>query len=164
MPRKHKPGPGETFLRSIPRPWPANCIDWPLSLNPVHGYGQVVFQRKKMYLHRAAALLYIGAPADPTLEVAHSCGNRKCCNPGHLRWATRASNHADKRRHGTMLQGDTHPNARLTAGKVMVARALASQMTHEQIARRFGVSRAAISLAIEHKTWKHVPELKEPDL
>lgn len=157
-------GPGQRFLAELVGPWPTGCVEWPYSRNPRSRYGQTMLDRRKMSAHRASALRHLGPQPSPLHEVAHSCGNRGCVNPGHLRWATRVENHADKHAHGTMVCGEAHTNARLTAGKVMVARVLAQRMTHQAIADRFGVSRAAISLAIERKTWKHLPDSTDKDI
>jgi predicted XRE-type DNA-binding protein len=154
----NKIGPGEAYLRSIEKPWPDACIQWPLSCNIVNGYGQLVFCGKKMSAHRASALLHHGPPDNPKLEVAHSCGNRRCCNPRHLRWATRAENFADKHAHGTAQIGEASNNAKLTTAQVIAAKSLAKSMSHKQIANLFGVSRPAISMAISGATWKHLRE------
>lgn len=38
-------------------------------------------------------------------EAAHSCGNKTCINPRHLRWADHASNMEDAKAHGTLRGG-----------------------------------------------------------
>lgn len=149
-------GAGERFIVSLVAPWPDVCIDWPFSRNIVSGYGQASVGKKKISSHRASAIHHIGPAPSASHEVAHSCGNRACCNPAHLRWATRSENHADKRAHGTALRGEKSLLSRLTESDVIAIRALAGSMTHEVIAKKFGMSRPAISLVIERRTWAHV--------
>lgn len=153
--RNTKPGPGEMFIRELTQPWPETCIMWPLSTNTVSGYGQVVFGRKKMPSHRASALT-TARPHPRNLRSPIPAKNRACCNPRHLSWKTRAANHADKWAHGTMPAGESHTKSKLTEAKVRHARQMAGSVTHDEIAAMFGVSRAAVSMAIERKTWAHV--------
>lgn len=151
-------GTAEYFITSLAVADTDDCIPWPFLVNPSHGYGQLSFRGRNTQAHRAVAITYHGSQPTPKHEVAHSCGNRLCCNPRHLRWATRHENSADKWTHGTMLAGEGHPRAKLTEAKVRHARQMAGVVTHDEIAAMFGVSRATVSLAIERKTWAHVSE------
>jgi hypothetical protein len=61
--------------------------------------------------HRVALAVYKGAPRageeaahDPTL-----CPHKDCCEPTHLRWATRLENEADKRHPSRLRLREVHP-------------------------------------------------------
>lgn len=45
--------------------------------------------------HRYAIEYSTGATIPEGMEAAHSCHNRRCCNPAHLRVATRSENMAE---------------------------------------------------------------------
>ena len=67
---------------------PDGCWVWLGSFN-THGYGQMMIgsrvdgSRTLATTHRLAYQLTKGI-INPTLELDHLCGNRKCCNPDHL--------------------------------------------------------------------------------
>jgi hypothetical protein len=92
-------------------------------------------------VHRLVALAWLGAPPSPLHEVAHNDGVKANTSPRNLRWATRAENHADMRRHGTLPLGERHGNARLSDDEVSRIRmARREGRKRSAIAAEFGVS------------------------
>lgn len=83
-------------------------------------------------------------------EAAHSCrgGSAGCLNPLHLRWATPRENMLDKHRDG-MMRG-----AKLTEAAVREIRR--SSAHPAALAEKFGVSRAAVYMVRNSKTWSHI--------
>ena len=59
------------------------------------GYANVVIRvdgrQRWLPAHRVVYVVRRG-PVDPTLELDHTCRNRKCCNPNHLEPVTSAEN------------------------------------------------------------------------
>lgn len=113
-----------------------------------HGYGQVRLSGKSVYAHRLAWALNNGA--DPTGKVVmHTCDNRKCVNPEHLRLGTQAENVADMdqkdRRRTVAYAGEGNGNSKLTASQVAEIRSLMGVETQVSLAKRFGVSQAHVS-------------------
>jgi hypothetical protein len=90
-------GEREAFLTSFQPPETDDCILWPFG-DCGHGYGSQVGELG--YPHQFVCSKFHG-PAPTEHEVAHGCGNRKCINPKHLRWALHVENEADKFIHGT---------------------------------------------------------------
>ena len=77
-----------------------NCINWPFAKNG-NGYGWAHYMGKRIGAHRLALVLKTGV--DPNgYDAAHSCHNRNCVNPLHLRWAGRSENALDRHLDGTM--------------------------------------------------------------
>src|SRR3546814_19306228 len=61
-------------------------------------------QRKNFEVHRLVCEAFHG-PAPDGQQAAHKDGVRTNCYASNLRWATPASNTADKYGHGTILRG-----------------------------------------------------------
>lgn len=132
-----------------------DCLPWPFGQRDA-GYGACTLDGQPMRASRAMCILaHGGAPKDKP-EAAHSCGNRICVNPRHLRWSTPAENTSDKWQHGTMLLGEQVNNAKLTEGDVREIRRLSGRLTQKALAERFGVSQPAIHSVVSGKTWRHV--------
>lgn len=115
------------------------------------GYGHMSGNRRahRVYYARAHGEIPDG------MCVCHKCDTPRCVNPDHLFLATSAENTADKMRKDRHIKGEEVKLAKLTDGKVREI--LASNEPCFILARRYGVSDAAISFVRLGKTWKHVP-------
>lgn len=80
-----------------------DCTIWPFTVNS-KGYGQLGVNRVSKSVHVLACTQAHG-PRPEGMQVAHSCGVKRCINPKHLRWASQAENEADKVLHGTDHRG-----------------------------------------------------------
>ena len=65
-----------------------------------HGYGSVYCYYEHRRAHRVAYEAYVG-PIPDGLEIDHLCNMRSCCNPSHLKAATRGANALGRRRNQT---------------------------------------------------------------
>jgi len=54
--------------------------------------------------HRMALVLTVGPAPRRGLHAAHSCHNRTCVNPAHLRWATQRENLKDSRGYSALAR------------------------------------------------------------
>jgi hypothetical protein len=130
------------------------CLDWPFGKFS-NGYGVVWFNGKNMGAHRVVCELAHGPPSGPghKQEAAHECGNKSCCNPRHLRWATPKENKADMIKHGTALRGAKHWASRLTVEDVKKIRAAFGSVPNKVLAARFNTSKENISMIGIGKSW-----------
>lgn len=107
--------------------------------------------------HRLSLMLAVGMPESPELQAAHSCRNRHCVAPAHLRWATAEENAADRKRDGTQNRtiGRMHGKAKLTPDQVREIRFTYTlgDVTQRQLADRFGVAQSAISNIVNKRRW-----------
>ena len=128
------------------------CVIWPFASDgyPIGSHPKV----KGHAAHRIICQLVYGPPPFEGAQAAHSCGNSLCVNPRHLRWASALENTHDKYAHGTMLFGEKVPSAKLTDERVRFIRN--SDICLRELSKMFGVSIAAVGLARQGKTWKHV--------
>lgn len=75
-----------------------------------NGYGFLCVEGKKVKAHRLAYRLERGRWPDRGRVIAHSCDNRLCVNPRHLRAATHSSNMRDaKKRKRLVAKGGKIP-------------------------------------------------------
>lgn len=125
-----------------------DCLIWPFGRTK-KGYGCAT----KIEAHRWVCFLSHGEPPAGKTDAAHSCGNRLCVNPKHLRWASRKENVADTLAHGTDNRGEKSPTSKLTADQVRQIRSLYGTMTVRELAAKFGVSGPTICNIQFRQTW-----------
>ena len=117
-----------------------------LKLN-VHGYPLAPLCRGEVkrwaLVHRLVLTAFVG-PCPAEQEGCHNDGDPTNAKLRNLRWDTRKANHADKRKHGTMLCGATHPSAIYDDRLVKRVIAAKGTATIDQLAARFGLSRTHI--------------------
>lgn len=149
-------GEPEKFVREIAAQYCGNdCLIWPYTKSR-YGYGELFLggrKGQKKSAHRLVCEIVHGLPSRRKMDAAHSCGNRACVNPRHLRWATRTENMADTLAHGTRIRGARNSHAKLTESDVREIRLLADTMTQPQLAARFGVGVGAISCIHQRRSW-----------
>lgn len=129
------------------------CFLWPFSKTR-DGYGQLRQKRRFKLAHREVCRIVHGDQPTPQHEVAHSCGNRGCINPRHLRWATHKENCDDKIGHGTKLLGEQCPCHKLTEAEVLEIRA--STLPQAKLAEIYGVSKHQVCRVKTRKSWKEL--------
>ncbi len=132
-----------------------------LKQSEYHGYWRIFLRspgiRETVFSHRLVAAAFIGKHPDG-MDVCHGDGDRKNNCVTNLRYGTRSDNvrdsilHKTHRSHG--LKGEEMQHAKLTEEKVREIKA--SNDSSCALARKFGVSRAAIRNIRSGRSWKHV--------
>lgn len=131
-----------------------DCLLWPFSTT--RGYGTVWNGVRTMPAHRYVCSLAHGSPPAAS-DCAHSCGNRLCCNPKHLRWATRAENEADKIKHGKDNRGQRHGLSKLTNEQVLAIKAKRrAGMKRKDLALEYNLKPATIYDITSGRRWQHL--------
>ena len=133
------------------------CWLWTGSYNC--GYGALFSGGKN---HRAHRMMYerMTGSIPEGMCVLHKCDTPPCVNPKHLFLGTRADNSKDAKQKGRSrgARGEAANNAKLTRRDVLCIRELLSKRQSQRaIARRFNVSRSAVSLISLRKTWGWLP-------
>jgi hypothetical protein len=102
--------------------------------------GQVTHRRT----HVLVAAAFLG-PRPHGQEVCHKNGDKQDCRAVNLRYGTPVSNTADKYEHGTHLQGEDCPWAKLAEGDVREIRRLRGQHTRDDLGLMFGISGSLVT-------------------
>lgn len=121
------------------------------------GYPRVIAKGKKRRVCRVLCEIMYGPPPSETHQAAHSCGNKWCVNPHHLRWATVKENHADKLLHGTIARGSRNGNAKLNEASVRaIKKMLGGGALLREVADEFDVSVTNVSDIKRGRIWSWV--------
>lgn len=138
-----------------------------------HQRGYVVYTLKNgnadrtVLAHRLVALTWIGQPPTPEHEVAHEDGTRTNNHYTNLSWKTPKANQADRKRHGTYVDGEAAYSAKLTDNDVADirrrysaggARYVGASVTMQALAEEYGVSIAQISRIVNVRQRYPKPE------
>jgi hypothetical protein len=144
--------------RAIAEATPDRCWEWPYGRAST-GYGHLSYDGKNMGAHRLVCILTHGDKGSG-LDAAHTCGNRGCINPHHLRFATRAENLGDCVAHGTRQRGEQIWSAKLTPDNVQTIRRMGAEgrLSMHQIGEQFDVSHSTISEILSGKRWEWLDE------
>lgn len=122
------------------------------------GYGAFGLAGKKRNTHRLSYEMHYGAI--PTgMDVMHSCDNRACVNPKHLKVGTRTQNMRQCVEHGRMnvVAGESHSKSKLTEAAVRFIREQSAKgVGRQELADLFGVDRKCIFKVATGKSWRHV--------
>lgn len=130
------------------------CWPWLGEMNPA-GYG--VFRsrlwetgkRSRKIAHRLVWELYIG-PIPGHLDLCHKCDNPACVNPSHHFIGTRKDNMQDAAAKARIIRGEASNLSRITNEQALEIRE--AKGFQREIAKKFGVSQALVSLIKSGKT------------
>ena len=108
-------------------------------------------------IHYLELLSFVG-PCPPGMQACHNDGIRGNNYIINLRWDTPTNNQRDRLKHGTHLQGEKNPNAKLSDEQVrFIKQSRHNGFSLSYLANLFAVSETLISGIARSKAWKHIP-------
>ena len=131
------------------------CILWPYAQNG-WGYGSLRSDGHNEGVHVLACEQAHG-PRPHGMDACHSCRNRHCFNPRHLRWGTPTENCADRIEDGTVNHGERNGRAKLTERKVLEIRSrfhLGASL--DDLATTYGVKPNTVYQIVVRRLWTHI--------
>ncbi|MEU8199394.1 HNH endonuclease [Microbispora amethystogenes] len=146
------------FWSKVDKRGPDDCWPWTGATNQ-HGYGVMRPEGRRsgptVKAHRVSLTL---AGIDPDgWCVLHSCDNRKCVNPAHLRLGTKADNTRDMLTKQRGLVGQRNGHAKLTDTQAAeIRRRRLAGERRDVLAAEFHVSGATITRIANGEGWRHV--------
>ena len=141
------------FLASVDRA--GSCWTW-TGKTDSDGYGVLY---KDYADFRAIRIAFeIAFDVSPgALFVCHRCDNPTCVRPDHLFLGTSQENTADRHAKGRSARGERIGAAKLTESSVLDIRASLRKGDRQvDIAKRYGVTQAAVSAIKLRHAWGHV--------
>lgn len=122
------------------------------------GYGQFGMNGTMRQAHRVSYELHHGQVPKGML-VLHSCDNKQCVNPSHLRAGTKSENlkeaYERNRRARPNFSGENNPRASITVADALHMRQLRLDgMSVTAIAKQFGVKRSLASDVVNGRSWR----------
>lgn len=141
----------------------ASCWLW-IGATREDGYGIISVNGRPTRAHRYSWTMHRGEIPNG-LHVLHRCDTPACVNPDHLFLGTNADNVADREAKGrgspppdVHHRGDDHPSSKLTEAIVREIRASYRPrvVTQAELAKRYGVSEAAVWAVLHGQNWRHV--------
>lgn len=114
-------------------------------------------KRRNCLVHRLVALAFLGDPPDGKPQVNHKNACKADNRIENLEWASPQDDGAHRVQMGLSRKGESHGLAKLSDESVReLRRRIHDGESSESLALELGVSKAAISLALNRLTWKHV--------
>lgn len=133
------------------------CWEWKASKRPL-GYGQFRYIGSKYKHAHWVAHELIKGPVPADKMVLHSCDNRGCVNPGHLRIGTAKDNRQDtilRNRHNA-AKGEQHHKSRLSLVAAKEIKKLLSEgVKPMDISRQFNIGHSSVYQIRDGVLWKH---------
>lgn len=128
------------------------CWEW--QLGKCKGYGVLKAGGRNVRAYRHSYTLHYGHIAEGA-HVLHSCDNKACVNPSHLRLGTHADNMRDKReRFKNWPRGERSHRAKLSRSDTwQIALLRNAGVTQMVLADIFDVTQTAISALLLGKSW-----------
>jgi len=126
-----------------------------------HKYGSIKLKInnkfKEIFVHRYAYEKFIGS-IEKGMYILHSCDNRKCVNPAHLRQGTAADNSADASNRNRLIIGTKVKVSKLNEEKILEIRRLYEEGKYNQteLGKLYGVHQTMIGTIVHRKWWRHV--------
>jgi len=149
----------DRFWSKVKKNGNRDCWEWQGKRN--YGYGLFSLRGETVRAHRMAYTLAVG-PIPEGLLILHSCDNRACVNPAHLRLGTQKDNMCDRddRNRRVVLRGEECTYSKLTSLQVLTIRSVyaAGGTSQSELGRRFGVCRATVNYIVHNKRWKSLLE------
>jgi len=151
----------ERFLEKFEKGGDDECWNWTAVQNGA-GYGMIWSPEagRKVLAHRYSYEAFVG-PIRADDLILHSCDNRLCVNPAHLRVGDHKQNVADMDQRGRRVtntpRGEKNWNTNMTTRRVIAIRgAYVAGVPIKKICTRYCITEAAMHDYVSGRSWAHI--------
>lgn len=125
---------------------PTPCREWTGAVTGSLGYGYISVDGVAKRVHRIYWQCAIGRLSS-RVQLLHQCDNPKCFEPNHLKPGTNKQNALER----TLRERQKY---KLNAAAVREIRN--SELSADELAKKFGVCEWTVIQAMRRQTWRHV--------
>ena len=140
----------ERFWNRVDKNSDGGCWLWTGTIEK-DGYARMKVDGRMKLVHRISLEEKLGRPLSDKMDTCHSCRNRHCVNPEHLREDTRKGNMADRLKDQTDNRGTRNRTNKLTEQDVL--NIFNSVRTNAELAKQYDVKWCAIWCIKNGRTW-----------
>lgn len=155
----------DVFLERIEKDARTGCWNWTGNFVKA-GYGTFFLDGKNQRAHRVSYIHFVG-PIPKGLLVQHTCDNKKCVNPDHLKIGTDLSNVHDMISKGRRVVSGRKKSTLQRKDVEAIIAALNRGESANSLARKYGTTwgtigriKQGISWAHIRRPWSHPPQPK----
>lgn len=113
-------------------------------------------KREQVAVHILVLTAFKGPRPAHKPHTRHWDGDSTNNRVGNVRWGTVLENAQDKRRHGTVLQGECNTNTKITEAQARQIKTAATSLEARTLAVRFGIGASQGWAIWTGKSWKHL--------
>ncbi len=144
----------ESFMRKTIKT--DSCWLWGAAICRTSGYGRCSLNGRVSNVHRVAYELFVG-PVPKGLVLRHTCDNKTCVNPAHLRPGTQKQNIADRDKRGRTARGEQHGSAKISENTEHEIRRLSGEgLSQRKVASQFGISQRQVGRIVHGLSWRYL--------
>lgn len=144
------------FFAKVGAPDEDGCWPW-LASSFRRGYGSFRLNDRMQSAHRVSYMIHTGNIPDG-MYVLHSCDNRRCVCPDHLRTGSHQDNMDDKMSRGRAisLAGKANGMAKLTEIEVAAIRSMYEDggITQRELGEMYGVNPSTVGRIVRYEIWQ----------
>jgi hypothetical protein len=131
------------------------CWVWQGHIDKSTGYGSITIDHETFATHRIAYEVYNGVKIPSGKMVLHSCNNRRCINPEHLRVGTQEDNMQDMIESGNSCRGEKNGNSIYTEKQMTEIKTYMKENPHSLawISRTLGIPYPTIKDIAHGRIW-----------
>jgi len=145
----------QMYIEDVALKWKSdNCLRWPFQINKKN-YAIVSVLRKSKYVHRMICEITHGKPPSVNSKAWHTCGNKECVNPKHIKWIEPGEAVRTRKKRAEKT-GEDHHNSKLSNIDALEIYKQKNQISAAHLADHYKVSVSAVYMIWSRRNYRSV--------